>query len=151
MNPVRVIGIGNEWRGDDGAGLAVARRLAALSPPGMDVLESGGEPLSLMDLWQGAARVVLVDAMQSDLPPGEVTRFDATEKPLPTGFFRDGSTHAFGLPEAIELARSLGRLPEAVTVYGIQAANLDHGRALSLPVQRTVEDLCARIVEEIGA
>ena len=34
-----LIGVGNGWRGDDGAGLAVARRVRELAPAGVEVRE----------------------------------------------------------------------------------------------------------------
>src|SRR6266545_5445451 len=43
-----LIGVGNRFRGDDGAGLEVASRLRATHPPGCRILEEEGEPGSLI-------------------------------------------------------------------------------------------------------
>ena len=45
--------------------------------------------------------------------------------------FGASSTHALGLADAVELARSLGRLPQRVVVYGIEGAAFEFGNGLS--------------------
>jgi hydrogenase maturation protease len=105
---VILIGVGNGWRGDDGAGLAVARRVRELAPTGVEVREVEGDATALVEAWAGAEHVVLVDAAQSGAAAGTVQRFDARTQPLPVRSLRS-STHAFGVSDAVELSRSLGR------------------------------------------
>jgi hydrogenase maturation protease len=140
---VIVIGVGNAWRGDDGAGLAVARRLRALSPDGVEVREVEGDAIALVEAWAGADRVV-VDAAASGAPPGTVRRFDARSGPLPARHLRS-STHAFGVPDAVELARALGRLPGRLDVYAIEGASFTAGDRLSPAVERAVDELAATL------
>jgi hydrogenase maturation protease len=123
---VVVIGVGNRDRGDDAAGRRVAAALRESVPEGVYVLESDGDPATIMDAWEGAARAVVVDAMVSGAAPGTVRRFDATEDPLPVSVHL-ASTHGMGAAEAIELARQLGRLPERLLVYGIEGASFHAG------------------------
>jgi hydrogenase maturation protease len=54
-------------------------------------------------LWDKANMVIVLDAVVSGAQPGTICRFDAQADPLPTRWFH-GSTHAFGVAEAIELA-----------------------------------------------
>src|SRR5271157_6650837 len=143
-----VIGVGNEYRGDDGAGVAVARRLRAQFPGGVTILEESGEGASLIQAWQGAAWVMLVDAVRSSAPPGTIHRLDARAEPMPTGFF-NYSTHAFSVAEAVELARSLDRLPPYLIVYGIEGENFAAGVGLSAAVERAVEVVVERVAEEV--
>jgi hydrogenase maturation protease len=145
-----VIGVGNAWRGDDGAGLAVARRLRERSPAGVEVREVEGDASALMDAWSGADRVIVVDAAQSGAPPGTVRRFDACAAPLPARGLRS-STHAFGVPDAVELARALRRLPGRIEVYAIEGACFAAGDRLSPPVERAVDELAASLGSESSA
>jgi len=145
-----VIGIGNAWRNDDGAGLAVARLLDAMLLDGVDVLEREGEPTSLIDAWEGAAAVWLVDAVSSGAQAGSVHRHDASAEALPARLY-DTSTHHFGLAEAVELARALGRLPEHVVVFGIEGASFDTGETLSPEVQAAAARVAEAIREEVAA
>lgn len=133
-----VIGIGNPFRCDDAAGLAVARRVRSVP-----CHERTAGSFELIDLWRGHDDVVIVDAMRSGNPPGTVRVFDATSDPLPEPAF--ASTHSLGLREAVEMARALGRLPAHLTVYGIEAGNVEPGFEMSSAVVRAVD----RVVEEV--
>ena len=143
-----IIGVGNEYRSDDGAGIAVARRLRALFPADVTILEESGEGTALMETWQGAAWVTLVDAVRSGASPGTIHRLDARAAPLPMGFFHY-STHAFSVAEAVELARSLDQLPAHLVVYGIEGANFAAGTELSPAIEQAVEVVVERLAEEV--
>jgi hydrogenase maturation protease len=142
---VLVIGLGNTWRGDDGAGSAVARGLD--EDPRVIVHE--GEPVGLLDVWEGAHEVIVVDAVSSESPSGTVHRLDAAT-PLPATFAR-GSTHAFGLADTIELARTLERLPPSLTVYGIEGEDFRAGEELSGPVRAAVAKVRLELREWLGS
>lgn len=105
-----VIGLGNEYRSDDAVGRAVARKLKASAGDEFCVKEESGEGGALMEAWKDAELVVLVDAVESDGLPGTIRRMDARTTVIPGELFHC-STHAFGVSEAIELARALERLP----------------------------------------
>jgi len=144
-----VIGLGNPDRGDDAVGLHVARRVAARGVPGVAVEEAGGDTLALLDRWAGVGRVVLVDAAAPIGLPGRIHRLDPLAGPLPRDLAL-GSTHAFGLAEAVELARTLGLLPRRMTIFAIEAAGFDPGAALSPAVAAAVDPVAGRIVAELA-
>lgn len=139
-----VIGVGNRWRGDDAAGLAVARRLRSLAGSRLTVREHSGDAVDLADAWAGAERVTIVDAASSGAPAGTIHRMDASARPLPTRLLRS-STHEFGVPDAIELARALGRLPARLEVYAIEGADFAPGDTLSAPVAGAVAAVAAEL------
>jgi hydrogenase maturation protease len=143
-----VIGIGNAYRSDDAAGLAVAARVRARAPDEVSVLEAEQEPTRLLDAWSGAHRAVVIDAVSSGAEPGTLHRFDASGGQLPEGLFRS-STHAFGVGEAVELARALGRLPERVVVYGIEGASFVAGEGLTPAVAAAVESVAESVLHEL--
>ena len=134
-----VIGLGNDWRSDDGVGLEVARRLNGKALV--------GEPIGLVEALNGSDEVVLVDAVSSGAPPGTIHHFEAGSDPLPVRLFGASSTHALGLADAVELARSLGRLPSRVVVYGIEGGEFAFGQGLTPPVAAAAD----RVVEEVAA
>lgn len=142
-----VLGIGNRFRRDDGVGPAVADRLAALGIPAQ---EHSGEGAGLIAAWSGAARVVVVDATQSGAAPGTVVRLDAVGAAPPRGLFRY-SSHLFGLAEAVETARALGRLPESLVIWGIEGADFGFGDALTPAVAEAAEAVVQRIAADLTA
>jgi len=143
-----VIGVGNAMRGDDGVGLLVAAALEKRVPPGVSVVPCEQEPSRLIDAWAGAKTAIVVDAAASGAAPGTVNRFDASETPIPAGVFRS-STHAFGVGDAIELARVLGRLPGRVLVYGVEGAAFAPGEPLTPPVEAAVEQVAAAVLSDL--
>jgi hydrogenase maturation protease len=119
-------------------------------PGDVEVLEREGEPTALIDAWEGADTVWVVDAVSSGAPAGTVHRLDASEQELPAELFRT-STHHFGLAEAVELARSVGRLPRELVVFGIEGASFQAGERLSPEVESAAESVAAVLREEIAA
>jgi hydrogenase maturation protease len=134
-----LIGVGNPTRGDDAAGLEVARRVGSI-----ETHQAPNGSFELMDVWDGVDEVILVDAARSGAPPGTIHRFEAGHSPLPNGMLKT-STHSVGVTETIELARSLGCLPERVVVYGIEVSNLAPGSGLSDEVEEAVNELAMEI------
>ena len=137
-----VIGCGNPDRGDDAAGILVARRLHQI---GLDALEHTGDGFALLDLWNGREEVILVDAMVSGGSPGSVSVWDPTTAPRNSNDYRC-STHVYGPAEAIELARVLGRLPHRLRIYGIEASQFQPGATVTTEVLAAVD----RVVGEIA-
>ena len=144
---MRVIGIGNPLRGDDAAGLLVARRVRDLAVPGVEVVELEGEPGRLIDAWEVGALVVVVDAVRSGSEEGSLLRFDATAGPLPAAVGAP-STHALGIGDAVEIARALGRLPARLVVYGIEGARFEVGAGVSPAVAAAVDAAAEAVLSE---
>jgi hydrogenase maturation protease len=146
-----VVGIGNDDRGDDGVGLLAARLLARAwadrPPPHVAVRAWHGDPLGLIEAWAGVDRLVLVDAVVSGAAPGTCRRF-GVDAPFATG--AGASTHGVGLADALALARTLGRLPPTVEVWGIEAADFTAGAPPSEAVARAAADLAARLAASLG-
>jgi hydrogenase maturation protease len=141
---VVVVGLGDLMRGDDAAGLLVARRMRQREPR-IEVVETP-DVAACLDVLRRGERVIVVDAMRSGAPAGTVRRIDVREEPLPASF-SPGSTHALDLGTAVELARALGTLPRRTVVYGIEGARFRLGEAVSPEVLAAV----ARVVEAVLA
>lgn len=144
---VLVIGVGNDDRGDDGVGCEVARRLAAR---GIAAIVHPGDGADLLTTWPLDRPVIIVDAMRSTAPAGTVRRFDAVAEPLPAGAFAL-SSHALGLAWAVEMGRTLGRLPPALTVIGIEIERTDFGAALSAEVAAAADQLATELTAALQA
>jgi len=116
---IRIIGIGSPF-GDDAAGLEAARQLAADPPPDTDVLVADRPGAGLIDLFDGAEGVILIDAARSGAPPGTIHDLDLHTLPShPLGLI---SSHDLGVAEAVRLAATLGQLPRRGRVLAIEIA-----------------------------
>lgn len=140
MTSVLCIGIGNLYRQDDAVGLRVAAALRAQNLPGITVIEHSGEGASLMDIWQEFSAVILIDALASGAEPGTVRQLAVHDAPIPSRYFAY-STHAFGLAEALEMARSLNTLPARCVVFGIEGARFGFGTDLTPEVEQAAQAL----------
>jgi hydrogenase maturation protease len=142
-----IIGVGNPVRSDDGAGLAVARRLREhlAGTEGVTVEELWAGGLRLAEAMAGYDRAIVVDAMeQGDQPPGSIRRLSLEE----LGATRTTTcTHDASLPAALEMRRQLGApVPDEIEVWGIEAQDLvTFSEELTEPVARAVP----RVVEAI--
>jgi hydrogenase maturation protease len=145
---VVIIGVGNDFRRDDGAGLAAVRELRGSAPRNVTIVELEGEATTLIEAWSGCHLAIVVDAVKGGNDAGHVYRFDALAERLPAALF-PCSTHAFGISAAIELARALGRLPGRLVIYGIEGHSFNRGRGLTENVGRAVEEAAARILREV--
>ncbi|MFK0156128.1 hydrogenase maturation protease [Streptomyces sp. NPDC090493] len=151
---VTVVGVGNEFRRDDGVGWAVVARLRERTgerslPPGTVLATSDGDPGRLIALWEGVALAVVVDAAHAHPgTPGRVHRLEldsgSVAPPSAT------SSHGLGLGEAVELARVLGLLPERLVVFAVEGADGSFGTGLSPAVAAAVPGLVAAVEDEIA-
>ena len=140
---MRIIGVGNPDRSDDAAGLLVARRLQEM---GIDAREFTGDPLALIEAWSESREVILIDIVVSGAAAGAITVWDAGRTPLPPERFCC-STHGFGVAEAVEIARALGRLPPKLVIHGIEGIRFGLGGSISPEVAEAIE----RLAGEIGS
>jgi len=141
---VLIIGVGNRLRGDDGVGPAVCDQLAG---QGFEVVEHVGDGAELMDLWEDRERVFVVDATSTGALAGTINRFEPRLEMMPRKTFF-ASSHLFGLAEAVEISRTLGRLPEGLVIYGVEGQSFAHGDALSEDVATAVASVADQITTE---
>jgi hydrogenase maturation protease len=146
-----VVGVGNEFRRDDGAGPEVIARLRALQPgdaslSGVTLALSDGEPGRMIDLWEGARLAVVVDAVRDTaLPPGHTCQLTAGALAgMPDGA---ASSHSIGLGDTVELARVLGRLPARLTVLAVVGRDFGFGTGLTAEVAAAVAELVEQVRE----
>lgn len=142
-----IIGVGTEY-GDDAFGLLVAQRLATRQFEDIDVITHSGEGASLIETWQGYSKVVIVDACQSGAALGTKCRFDCAIERIPIKFFRY-STHAFGVAEAIETARALGRLPNSLIVLGVEGSGFVAGKTINPQLEALVIETAAEALSAV--
>ena len=143
-----LIGVGNEFRRDDGIGPALVAQVAESAPPGVTLSVVDGEPSQLLDVWDSVQLAVVVDAVLCDpSTPGRIHRTTLGDA-YPAG--TSASTHGLGIPDALGLAEALGRAPARLVVFAVEAADLGFGTGLSQPVADALPDLTRLVLDELG-
>jgi hydrogenase maturation protease len=151
---VLVAGVGNIFLGDDGFGVEVARRLAAVPlPRGVRVADFGIRGVHLaFELLDGVRTLVLVDALARGEEPGTVWVLERDAVRTPSA---PAAADAHGLDPDTVLATlaGLGGRVDRVLVVGCEPACIEERIGLSEPVARAVDtavDAVRRLLAEIG-
>jgi hydrogenase maturation protease len=150
-----VVGLGSPGRGDDAVGPLVAAAVAAALERGECgdgdvVVVQHEDPTDLVLAWDGHDRAVVVDAAVSGDEPGTLHLMDVGTDPVsPETWARLGlgGSHAYGLAEAIALARVLGRLPTTVSLVLVEAGDL----SVEAPLSEAVANAVPRAVDAVLA
>jgi hydrogenase maturation protease len=151
-----VIGVGNEYRRDDGIGPAVIGALAEHWLPDVKLVVSDGEPARLIDDWAGMPLAVVVDAVMCEpSSPGEIHRTDVSLRqpaaPVDETHTHSAGSHSLGIPDALRLAAALDRLPRRLVVFAVEAADVGFGAELSVPVAAALPRLIEAVLSELVA
>mgnify|MGYP003412805925 CR=1 FL=1 len=125
-----IIGIGNLLLMDEGLGIHVINELEKQKlPQNVKVYDGGTGGFKLIDLMQGAEKVIFIDAVETGKVPGTITTFTSEEvySLYPEKKF---SLHDNDLLEVIKMAGLLEYLPE-IEIVGVQPKTIHYGTELS--------------------
>jgi len=141
-----IYGIGNILLGDDGVGPAVVRHLSIQHSLGDGaVLEDLGTPsLGLPSYLIGYDKVIFIDAVAADAPPGTIRVFSRDEITAAAPGIRI-SPHEPSINDALIVLDFAGTAPRDVVLVGIGPETLDGGTTLS----RAVADAVPRAAEVV--
>ena len=143
MAKLTVLGIGNVLMGDEGVGVRVlaAVREARVWPEGVEFVDGGAGGMNLLNVIEAAERLVVFDAAEMHLPPGEF-RVIAPEQVSADTEGRM-SMHDVPFLETLDLCERFGRRPERVAILAIQPKVVDYGRELSDELAAALEGIVA--------
>lgn len=139
------LGIGNDWRGDDRLAWVIIDTLKKDFSERADFEKSRADAMQLLELWKGYEDVILIDAVHSGQKAGTLLELNLLTDTVPS-FLNPSSSHELGIAEAIELGRSLKRLPSQLRFYGIEIGQVTHGQELSQEVERS----CQQLIEKFS-
>jgi len=144
-----IIGCGNLLKGDDAAGPVLIRRLWEMGlPEEVHCADGGTGGMDVAFQMRGVPNVILIDASQTGAEPGTVFRVPGNElEQLPP--VAGINLHCFRWDHALAFGRWLlkDEYPKNITVYLIEAANLEFGAELSAPVKSAIEKLAETLLQ----
>jgi len=139
-----VLGLGNDFAGDDAVGVLVVRALLLELEDVADVVESASSGLGLLEILAGYDRAVIVDSVVTGrAAPGTIVELGLDE----VGEVVAPSVHHTGLPELAAVAGRLGLgFPSTTRVLAVEVVDpYTLGAGLSEPVARAVDEVIARV------
>jgi hydrogenase maturation protease len=149
---VLVLGIGNVLWADDGFGVRAVEALHAAyeAPEAVHLLDGGTQGLNLLDAVLSHAAVLVFDAIDFGLQPGDLRVLRNRE--VPAWSATKMSLHQQGFQDLLSIAELKGRFPPRLTLIGVQPQRLsDFGGSLSEPVRERLPLAIELAVEELLA
>lgn len=143
-----VLGLGNEYAGDDAIGVLAVRALRAELTAAADVAESAASGMALIEVFAGYDRAVVIDSISTGrYPAGTILEFGIAD----LGRVAAPSLHQTGIPEMSAVAERLGiEFPTQTRVLAVEVANPPtFGAPLSAPVNAAVGPLGRRVQAQI--
>jgi hydrogenase maturation protease len=140
-----VIGVGDPSRRDDGVGPAVVSLLRWRGLPGVTLAESDGDAADLLALWTGHDFAVVVDGVDTGrVGPGRLHRLSLHHPSLAGGGSGPGRPE-LGL--AVQLSRTLDRLPPRLLFFAVEVVDVAPGKGLSPVVAAAARAVADEIAE----
>lgn len=145
-----IYGIGNILMGDDGIGPAVVGYLASnqLLPDDITIEDLGTPSLDLPNYMSGYNRVIFIDAIAADAPPGTIRLYSREEIAATPPGIRI-SPHEPTINDALIVLDFAGGAPRDVVLVGIVPQTLDGGMTLSPAVAGAVPRAAAMVMDEV--
>jgi hydrogenase maturation protease len=143
-----VLGLGNEYAGDDAVGVLAVRVLRDELAGDADVVESAASGLALLEVFAGYDRAVVIDSIRTGRrPAGTIVEAGLAE----LGLAIAPSLHQAGIPELAAVARRLGMgFPDRTRVLAVEVAGpLMFGTPLSEPVAAAIAPLGQRVLDQV--
>ena len=121
-----ILGIGNILWADEGFGVRCVEAMNAAYQFGDDVtvMDGGTQGLYLLPYLEEARRLIVFDAVDYGMKPGEMVIAQDDEVPRFMGV-KKMSLHQTGFQEVIACASLGGKLPESMVLIGVQPEHLE--------------------------
>jgi hydrogenase maturation protease len=132
--------------GDDGVGWHVAERLAGdpRLPESVEVMCGGTDPLRYGGQMEGRSRVIFIDAIQDDAPPGSVMVCGETFSEMDS---RQEHAHHLSAVQAIQLLKMTVAAP--IALLGISVSSAATQTELSPAVGGRMSSILDRVLQEL--
>jgi hydrogenase maturation protease len=141
-----VVGIGNILLKDEGIGCHVVHALEGIPLSDVEIID-GGTCLDVLQLLEGADKLVIVDAVKGGGMPGQIYRFHPEDITLEQAPLL--SVHDMGLVDTLKLVQLWHNVGEAV-IIGVEPGEIDWGLELSPELQQKIPRVIDAILSELN-
>lgn len=148
-----IIGCGNTNRSDDGVGVYVARRLQEqlghYPTSCLRIFDAGTAGMDVMFQARGSSALIIVDANLSGSKPGDI--FEVPGEELANIKDPGYNLHDFRWDHALYAGKKIFKeeFPDDVTVYLIEAGNIDMGLSLTDKVSEAGDRVVEKIIRRV--
>ena len=148
IKPILVLGLGNILLMDEGIGVHVAQKLMDMPlPADVEVMDGGTLGLNLIYYLEGRKKVIVIDAVLTDAPPGTLYRFTDRDLEEQTGSLV--SAHDVNFVHVLKNAAFIGIKPEEVVFIGIKPDEIAEGLGLTPVIEEKIPRIIELVMKEI--
>lgn len=144
---LKILGIGNTLRGDDGIGPVIIEELKKLDlPESIQLFDIGSDAFSIIDHFENKLPVLVIDCAQMDKKPGEIVKFKVKDENLPI-LDKAISIHGFGFSDVFKMAHSLYENVHCI-FFGIQPKSIEFNTGLSKEIKSKIPLIVDMVIKE---
>ena len=151
MKKIAVIGIGNTIRKDDGIGIYLLDQLSKRKKEfakNIDFIDGGTGGLNLFHIFSDYEIILIIDAVNFGLKPGEFKFFrpkDVKSKKISFDF----STHDTDFLKVIKLSENISKKEQSFFIFGVQPSDTSLGEGLSKILQKNFNLILDKLLKKI--
>ncbi len=149
--PIKIVGFGNKFMGDDGVGIRVIEELQKLSSlKNIELIDGGTSGVDLIPILQNSHAVILIDAVNGGQEVGELITIRPDDlKECISHKINSYSLHDFDLNQVLDLVRALG-LSEKLTILGVKPKKIDYCDGLSPEIEKRIPEIISAVKKLAG-
>lgn len=143
-----VVGLGNEFRGDDAFGIVVVQQLVESFPDLAEYILEQNDLTRLLDRWEDR-KVIIVDALFAPNPkPGQIHQARSLEE---ISFIntKQYSSHGVDLLQLNALAETINRLPKEVYIIGVEGSSWEMGSNMGPQMAEAIPEVIQLVLARI--
>ena len=141
-----VVGIGNVLLRDEGVGCHVVHALEEIPLPDVEIIDSG-TCSDVLQLLEGAEKLVIVDAVKGGGMPGQIYRFHLEDITVEQKPFL--SLHDMDLVGSLKSMQLWHKIGEAV-IIGVEPREINWGLELSPELKKKMPQIIDTILSELN-
>lgn len=145
----RIIGCGNLLLKDEGIGIHLIRYLQDHSKavsPDVELIDGACGGFDLIPFFEGADKVIIVDAVKAGGSPGDVYKFGPSDFEVSAP--PSTSLHDVSLKEVFAIVEKIQGLPP-VTIFGVEPKEIGWGMELTQELQAVLPRLAELVTKEL--
>jgi len=149
VGDIAILGLGNTLLSDEGVGVHALERLRAAYafPAHVRLLDGGTKDIELVGWLEGVDRLLVLDAVATNEPPGTLVRLAGDQLPAHPGLAL--SPHQMGLRDLLATMELLDCVPAEIVLWGLTPASLETSVGLSPTVAVQMDALVEQALAEL--
>ncbi len=149
QNKIVILGIGNILLSDEGVGVKVVKDLEKRlkSIENLELVDGGTGGFFLLSFIESAEKLLVIDTISGNSPPGTIYKFKNEE--IPSQTIEKISLHEISFSDILTLAKLRGKFPKEIVIIGIEPESLEMGIELSEPVKANYEKLIEEVLKQL--